>query len=94
MPYTARRCRDTSGWFANASELAILPDVVRWSVTFTPQATAASEEPGRPDHASGYRPWAELLPRTFTVDSARLSHRSIRPRCPRSLRSLGTLRTP
>jgi len=33
-----------------------------------PQATAASDEPGRPDHAGGYRPWAELLARTFAVD--------------------------
>ena len=33
-----------------------------------PQAAAASDEPGRPDHASGYRPWAELLARTFAVD--------------------------
>jgi hypothetical protein len=29
---------------------------------------AASDEPGRPDHAGGYRPWAELLARTFAVD--------------------------
>ena len=33
-----------------------------------PQAVAASDEPGRPDHAGGYRPWAELLARTFGVD--------------------------
>ena len=33
-----------------------------------PQATAASNEPGRPDHVGGYRPWAELLARTFAVD--------------------------
>lgn len=25
-------------------------------------------EPSRPDHAAGYRPWAELLARTFAVD--------------------------
>ena len=34
----------------------------------SPQAAAASDEPGRPDHAGGYRPWAELLARTFAVD--------------------------
>jgi hypothetical protein len=34
----------------------------------SPQAAAASDEPGRPDHAGGYRPWAELLVRTFAVD--------------------------
>ena len=33
-----------------------------------PQAAAASDEPGRPDHAGAYRPWAELLARTFAVD--------------------------
>ena len=33
-----------------------------------PQATAASDEPGRPDLAGGYRPWAELLARTFAMD--------------------------
>jgi len=33
-----------------------------------PQAPAESDEPGRPDDAGGYRPWAELLAR------ARLSH--------------------
>jgi hypothetical protein len=33
-----------------------------------PQAATASAEPGRPDHPRGYRPWAELLARTFAVD--------------------------
>jgi len=33
-----------------------------------PQAPAESDEPGRPDHAGGYRPWAELLARSFAVD--------------------------
>jgi Putative transposase len=33
-----------------------------------PQAPAASDEPGRPDLAAGYRPWAQLLARTFAVD--------------------------
>jgi len=33
-----------------------------------PQTPAASDEPGRPDLAGGYRPWAELLARTFAVD--------------------------
>jgi Putative transposase len=32
------------------------------------QAPAASDEPGRPDLAGGYRPWAQLLARTFAVD--------------------------
>src|SRR4029450_11221262 len=33
-----------------------------------PQAAAASDGPDRPDRAGGYRPWAELLARTFAVD--------------------------
>ena len=33
-----------------------------------PQAPAAGDKPGRPDHAGSYRPWAELLARTFAVD--------------------------
>jgi hypothetical protein len=33
-----------------------------------PQASATGDEPGRPDLAGGYRPWAELLARTFAVD--------------------------
>ena len=38
-----------------------------------PQAPAESDEPGRPDHVSGYRPWAELLARTLAVDVARVA---------------------
>jgi len=33
-----------------------------------PQTSATSDEPGRSDLAGGYRPWAELLARTFAVD--------------------------
>jgi Putative transposase len=33
-----------------------------------PQTVAGSDKPGRPDHAGGYRPWAELPARTFAVD--------------------------
>jgi hypothetical protein len=33
-----------------------------------PQAPAVSDEPDRPDLAGRYRPWAELLARTFAVD--------------------------
>jgi hypothetical protein len=41
----------------------------RWRLApQSPQAAAASDEPGRPDHAGGYCPWAELLARTFAVD--------------------------
>src|SRR5262249_58201273 len=40
----------------------------RLAPTSPAQAAAASDEPGKPDHAGGYRPWAELLARTFAVD--------------------------
>jgi len=33
-----------------------------------PEAPAGSDEPGTPERAGGYRPWAELLARTFAVD--------------------------
>ena len=33
-----------------------------------PPQAPASDEPGRPDHAGGYRLWADLLARTFAVD--------------------------
>ena len=50
----------------------VLAPASRWRSRLAPaspaQAAAASDEPGRPDHAGGYRPWAELLARTFAVD--------------------------
>ena len=33
-----------------------------------PKAPADSDEPDRPKRAGGYRPWAELLARSFAVD--------------------------
>ncbi len=33
-----------------------------------PQAADAGDKPDRPAHAGSYRPWAELLARTFAVD--------------------------
>jgi Putative transposase len=33
-----------------------------------PEAADAGDKPGRPAHAGAYRPWAELLARTFAVD--------------------------
>jgi hypothetical protein len=34
----------------------------------SPEAADAGDKPGRPAHAGAYRPWAELLARTFAVD--------------------------
>jgi len=52
-----------------------------------PQGPAASDEPGRPSHAGGYRPWAELLARTFAVDVLAC------PRCQGRMRLLGLVKS-
>jgi hypothetical protein len=54
----------------------------------SPQAAAASDKPGRPDHAGGYRPWAELLARTFAVDVLAC------PRCQGRMRLLALVKGP
>jgi hypothetical protein len=54
----------------------------------TPQAPAASDEPGRPDLAGGYRPWAELLARTFAVDVLAC------PTCQGRMKLLGLMKDP
>ncbi|HEX9810115.1 MAG TPA: transposase, partial [Alphaproteobacteria bacterium] len=53
-----------------------------------PQAPAASDEPGRPSHAGGYRPWAELLARTFAVDVLAC------PTCQGRMKLLGLVKNP
>jgi Two component regulator propeller len=53
-----------------------------------PQAAAAGDEPGRPDHAGRYRPWAELLARTFAVDILACS------RCQGRMRLLALVKDP
>jgi hypothetical protein len=57
--------------FHTVKYAGVLAPASRWRSRLAPQppqAAAASDEPGRPDHAGGYRPWAELLARTFAVD--------------------------
>jgi hypothetical protein len=50
-----------------------------WRSRLAPQPpqgpAAASDEPGRPSHAGGYRPWAELLARTFIHPTNCISRR-------------------
>ena len=49
----------------------VLAPASPWRSRLAPQpppGPAANDEPGRPDHTGGYRPWAELLARTFAVD--------------------------
>ena len=58
--------------FHTVKYAGVLAPASRWRSRLAPaspaKAAAASDEPGRPDHAGGYRPWAELLARTFAVD--------------------------
>jgi hypothetical protein len=54
----------------------------------SPQAAAASDERGRLDHAGGYRPWSELLARTFAVDVLAC------PRCQGRMRLLALVKDP
>ncbi len=58
--------------FHTVKYAGVLAPASRWRSRLAPaspaQAAAASDEPGRPDHAGGYRPWAELLARTFALD--------------------------
>jgi hypothetical protein len=53
-----------------------------------PQGPAASDEPCRRGHAGGYRPWAELLARTFAVDVLAC------PRCQGRMKLLGLVKNP
>ena len=64
-----------------------------WRSRLAPQAlpqarTAASAEPARPDLAGGYRPWAELLARTFAVDVFAC------PRCQGRMKLLAIVKDP
>jgi hypothetical protein len=53
-----------------------------------PQGPAASDEPCRRGHAGGYRPWAELLARTFAVDVLAC------PKCQGRMKLLGLVKNP
>ena len=69
----------------------MLAPASRWRSRVAPQpaqAAAASDEPGRPDHAGGYRPWAELLARTFAADVLSC------PTCQGRMKLLGLVKNP
>jgi Putative transposase len=53
-----------------------------------PEAAAADDKPGRPAHTGGYRPWAELLARTFAVDVL------VCPTCQGRMKLLGLVKNP
>ena len=69
----------------------VLASASPWRSRLAPQslqAAAAGDKPGRPDHAGGYRPWAELLARTFAV------HVLACPRCQGRMRLLALVKDP
>ena len=53
-----------------------------------PEATDAGDKPGKPAHAGAYRPWAELLARTFAVDVLAC------PRCQGRMKLLALVKNP
>ena len=53
-----------------------------------PEAAAADDKPDRPAHAGAYRPWSELLARTFAVDVLAC------PRCQGRMKLLGLIKNP
>jgi len=53
-----------------------------------PEGPAASDEPGRKGPGGGYRPWAELLARTFAVDVL------VCPSCHGRMRLLAVIKEP
>jgi hypothetical protein len=54
----------------------------------SPEAADAGDEPVRPAHAGAYRPWAELLARTFAVDVLAC------PKCQARMKLLGLVKNP
>jgi hypothetical protein len=53
-----------------------------------PEAADAGDQPGKPALAGAYRPWAELLARTFAVDVLAC------PRCQGRMKLLGLVKNP
>ena len=69
----------------------VLAPASPWRSRLAPQpppGPAANDEPGRPDHTGGYRPWAELLARTFAVDVLAC------PTCQGRMKLLGLVKNP
>jgi hypothetical protein len=54
----------------------------------SPEAADAGDEPVKPAHAGAYRPWAELLARTFAVDVLTC------PKCQGRMKLLGLVKNP
>lgn len=54
----------------------------------SPEAAFACDKPDRPPHAGAYRPWAQLLARTFAVDVL------VCPTCQGRMKLLGLVKNP
>ena len=77
--------------FHTVKYAGVLAPASPWRSRLAPpsaQAAAAGDEPGRPAHAGGYRPWAELLARTFAVDVLAC------PRCQGRMKLLALVKNP
>ena len=77
--------------FHTVKYAGVLAPASPWRSRLAPpsaQAAAASDEPDRPSHAGGYRPWAELLARTFAVDVLAC------PTCQGRMKLLGLVKNP
>ncbi len=77
--------------FHTVKYAGVLAPASPWRSRLAPpsaQAAAASDEPVRPAHAGAYRPWAELLARTFAVDVLAC------PKCQGRMKLLGLVKNP
>ena len=65
--------------FHTVKYAGVLAPASRWRARIAPkphpEPAASTEEPASPGHAGGYRPWAELLARTFIHPTNCISRR-------------------
>jgi hypothetical protein len=77
--------------FHTVKYAGVLAPASPWRSRLAPQLTEAADagdRPIRPAHAGAYRPWAELLARTFAVDVLAC------PRCQGRMKLLGLVKNP
>ena len=77
--------------FHTVKYAGVLAPASPWRSRLAPpsaEAADAGDKPDKPAHAGGYRPWAELLARTFAVDVLAC------PRCQGRMKLLGLVKNP
>ena len=77
--------------FHTVKYAGVLAPASPWRSRLAPQSPedgGAFDEPSRPNHAGPYRPWAELLARTFAVDILAC------PRCQGRMKLLALVKSP